>query len=324
MEKMINKKGRLIYLLKYLYENTDEETPVSTKDLISYFEKMDISVGRKTIKDDIDILIDAGYDIITVKSSRNSFFWGDRHFQVPELKLLIDAVSSSKFITENKSEKLIGKLTALAGKSQSNKLICNNYITKGVKASNEQIYYIVDILTDAINRGKKVEFQYIEYTPEKKKVLRNNGEIYLNSPYALIWNEDKYYLLGFSEKHEKLVQFRVDRISKIKITPIDAIPPPLGFNGNEYAHKSFKMFLGEEMSIELECHNSMMKIIVDRFGEKVEVEKLSDRSFKASVRVIISQNFYGWIFQFFGKIKILSPLSVKLEYENMLRAALEN
>lgn len=322
MDTKNNKKGRLIYLLKYLYENTDEQNPVSTNELIAYFADRDISVNRKTIKDDIDVLSDAGFDIVTIKSSFNSFFWGERQFQMPELKLLIDAVSSSKFITRDKSEELIKKLMGIASKKQALQLNRHLYTADRIKPDNEQIYYIVDTLTDAINNRKKVQFQYMEYTPEKKKVLRHKGELYINSPYALLWSEDHYYLLGFSEKYNKVIPFRVDRMYRPKITSLDAVPAPVNFNVSEYTHKVFEMYDGEEVSVDLECDNELMKVIIDRFGEDVDTRPCSDTTFRVRVSVLASKVFYGWIFQFCGQIKILTPLSIREEYKAMVQAAL--
>jgi len=321
MEK--NKKGRLIYLLKLLYEHTDEEHVISTNEIITYFKGIDISVNRKTVKDDIDVLVDAGLDVVTVKSSHNSFYLRDRKFEISELKLLVDAVSSSKFITRDKSEELITKLSTMVSKGQSEKLVRHLYIAGRVKPNNEQIYNIVDEITDAINSRKKIQFQYIDYTIEKKKVLKNKGELYINSPYALVWNEDRYYLIGYSDKHEKLVQFRVDRMYRPKITSADAVPEPAGFNAAEYTRKVFEMYDGEESLVVLECTNDLMKVIIDRFGEAVNVQKCTASTFTFRINICLSPTFYGWIFQFVGKVRIVAPLVVKSEYQNMVKRVLE-
>lgn len=323
METKTNKKGRLLYLLQFLYKNTDENNPVSTNQIIDYFAKRDIPVNRKTVKDDVYILVEAGFDIVTIKSSCNLFFWGSRKFQLPELKLLIDAVTSSKFITREKSEELIDKLTSCVSKSQEGQLIRHLYMAERIKPDNEQIYYIVDTITDAINKRKKVQFQYMEYTPEKVKVLRNKGELYINNPYALLWNDDHYYLLGYSEKYEKVVTFRVDRMFKPRLSVVDSIPAPIGFSVADYAKKVFEMYDGEDVTVDLECDNSLMKIIVDRFGEDVDTRRINDSTFKARVNVSASKTFYGWVFQFGGMIKIISPLFVKNEYKKMAQVALE-
>lgn len=324
MGTRINKKGRVLYLLEFLYKETDENNSVSTKEIIDYLGKRNILVNRKTLKDDVSILVEAGYDIVMVKSSHNSFFFRNRKFQMLELKLLIDAVSASKFITHEKSEELIKKLTSLASAGQRAQLVRHLFVENRIKADNEEIYNIVDIITDAINNRKKVQFQYMDYTPEKKKVLRNKGELYINNPYGLLWNDDRYYLVGFSEKYNKLVQFRVDRMFKPRIISVDAILAPIGFSMADYTRKTFKMFGGDETTIELECDNKLMKVIIDRFGEEVETSAVTKRTFRVRVDVNISQIFYGWIFQFGGQIKILSPFFVKEEYQKMVLKALDN
>ena len=323
METKTNKKGRLIYLLLFLYKNTDENNPVSTNQIIDYLAKRDIPVNRKTVKDDVDILVEAGFDIVIIKSSSNLFFWGSRIFQLPELKLLIDAVTSSKFITREKSDELIAKLTSCASKGQAGQLVRHLYMADCIKPDNEQIYDIVDTITDAINKRKKVQFQYIEYTADKQKVLRNKGELYINNPYALLWNNDHYYLLGYSEKYEKVVTFRVDRMFKPRLSVVDSIPAPIGFSVADYAKAVFEMYDGEDVTVDLECDNSLMKIIVDRFGENVDTRRLNENTFKVRVNVSASKTFYGWVFQFGGMIRIISPLFVRNEYKKMVQAALD-
>lgn len=314
-------KNRLVCLMKLLYEVTDEQHPLTANEIVDYFAGMGVSVNRRTIMSDIDILSKSGLDIIVVKSSQNKYFWGDRQFQLPELKLLIDAVASSKFITQKKSEELIKKISSLASRHQTTSLSRHLYVSSRVKPDNEDIYYIVDSLNDAISDQKKVQFKYLEYTPTKKKVFRNNGELYVISPYALLWNEDHYYMIGYSEKHEKVVQFRVDRMYKPKISKTDAIPTPAGFNIADYSKKVFEMYDGEEMIVELACDNSLMKVIVDRFGEDFEAYPLTPTTFKAKMSVCTSPTFYGWVFQFGGQIKILSPVTAKQQFKTMLQEA---
>ena len=315
-------KKRLLYLLKLLSGETDESNPVSTADIMEYFKSVGLSADRKTLKNDIDLLIEMGYDIVIVKSSPNKYFMGDRVFQIPELKLLIDAVSSSRFITAKKSDELIQKLSSLVNTQQAQALNRHVFAADRVKADNESIYYIVDAINDAINDRRKIVFQYTEYTGEKQKVLRNGGEQYTLSPYALYWNDDFYYAVGYSDKHEKITAFRVDRLYKVEVTETEAAAPPEDFDVADYSHKIFEMFDGEEEAVELECENSLMKYVVDRFGEDVSTRTVSEHTFIASVNVAVSPTFYGWVFQFRGKIRIVSPQMAIDEYEEMARAAL--
>lgn len=315
-----NNKGRILFMLKYLYKNTDEEHQATTNDLIELLSEQGYTANRKTVKDDIDTLIEAGYDIITVKSSSNSFFYGDRIFEIPELKLLIDAVSSSRIISRDKSNELIQKLAQLSSKHIASQLTARIFSADRIKPTNEKIYYIVDALTEAIDKGKQVQFQYYDYNPDKQKVLKNEGEIYVNNPYALMWNEDYYYLIGYSDKHQKVVTFRVDRIFQPMILGENAIPAEPEFNAVDFIRKVFDMYDASEEILVLECDNALMKTIIDRFSEEVVTWKSSDTTFRAKVIVCPSKTFFGWVFQFAGRINIIEPEHVRLEYRSMIQA----
>lgn len=318
----VNKKGRILYVLKLLYEQTDESHPMSTNEIIDWFAKRGVEVNRKTVRNDMETLIAAGYDIEIMRSTSSLFYMSEREFELPELKLLIDAVTSSRFITDDKSRKMVRKLTKFASNYQASGLARHLYTAGRVKPSNEKIYYIVDAISDAINSRKQVSFRYQEYTPEKNKVLRNGGEVYVNSPYALFWNNDYYYMIGYSEKHESIVQFRVDRMTDTKVLRTDAIPAPAGFNAADYGREVFEMFSGEEITVSLQCDNELMKTIIDKFGENAETRIYSPECFIAKVKVAASPIFYGWVFQFGGKIRIQGPAGVRKNYREMLRSAL--
>lgn len=304
-------------LLKLLNKNTDENNPISTTEIMDYFQKHGMSVDRKTLRNDINLLVDMDYNIVTVKSSPNKYFWGQRSFEIPELKLLIDAVQSSRFISKKKSKELIKKLTALASDTQAKQLNRHITATGRVKTSNENTYYIVDAITDAINDKKKIEFQYEEYNGKKEKILRNDGEVYVLSPYSLFWNEDFYYVVGYSDKRERITAFRVDHLHKVKISVEKAVQKPKEFKIEDYSNKIFEMFNGEETVVKLSCDNSLMKYVIDRFGEAVETQVETDNTFITTVSVELSPVFYGWIFQFGGKVKIVGPASIVKQYEHM-------
>ena len=317
----IRNKQRPFRMLKYLYENTDENHPVSTPELVKIFQAKDAHASRKTIKDDIDVLIGEGFDIVTVRSTQNSFFLANRKFEIPEIKLLIDAVSSSRFINREKSAVLIEKLTGMVSKAQAEKIRRHLYTADRVKADNRQIYYIVDAVTDAINDGKKICFQYFEYDGDKKKLLRRNGVRYYVSPYALVWDDNHYYMLGFSDDRQRIVNYRVDRMCNTGMTEEDAVPMPAGFDMEEYVQHQFRMFAGDEVEVVLECRNEIMKYIVDQFGEDVETWPASETTFFAKVSVADSPTFYGWVFPFEGKVKIAEPQEIRDKYMTMVKAA---
>lgn len=310
-------KRRILVLLKLLYEHTDEDHQITSDQLIDYLRENGVPANKKTLKNDLDLMVDSGIDIVTVASKPNRYFWGDRQFEIPELKLLIDAVSSSRFITEKKSRTLSRKLTGLASENQRNELNRHIYATNRVKSSNESIYYSVDTVNEAISRNRKIAFQYTEYDVDKKKILRNGGEVYELSPYALFWNEDYYYVVGFSEKHGNVSVFRADRLHRPEILDEEAVKQPDDFDLDDYSRQIFEMYDGEEVKVQLECRAYLMKYIIDRFGEDVKTRRISNDLFAAEVEVALSPTFYGWVFQFGGDVKILSPQKAADEMAEM-------
>lgn len=317
----IRNKQRPFRLLRYLYEKTDDNHPVSTQELVRIFQAEDAHASRKTVKDDIDVLMSEGFDIVTIKSTQHSFFLASRIFEIPEIKLLIDAVSSSRFITKEKSEVLIGKLTSLVSNAQAEKIKRHLYLADQVKADNKQIYYIVDVITDAINEGRKICFQYFEFNGAKEKILRREGTKYSVSPYALVWDDNHYYMIGFSDTRQMMVNFRVDRMCSTELTNERAVPLPAGFDMAEYVQHQFRMFAGDEIDVVLECRDDMMKYIIDQFGEEVETWPAAEGAFYAKVSVADSPTFYGWVFPFEGKVRIKSPLEIREKYRKMVSAA---
>lgn len=319
-----DKKGRLLALRDYLYKYTDEKHSVSTQELIDEMTRQGYPGNRKTIKDDIDILNKFGMDIITNVSRGNSFYMASREFEIPELKLLVDAVSSSRFISAAKSEQLIGKLASMVSEYEREQIVPRIYTDERIKANNPQLYYVIDMLIQAVQNKKKVRFQYGEFDADKRKVLRNDGEIYINSPYGCLWSDDYYYLVGYSEKHEKVVTFRVDRIIDLEIMNEDIVPEPSGFNMADYVRTVIEMFDGEPQKVELICDNELMKSVIDKFGESIKTERVSEEQFKAIISVSTSKTFYAWCFRFAGQLKIVSPKKVKDEYMRMARIIIED
>lgn len=318
-------KGRILYLARLLYEETDDAGhTLSTQELIARLAEAGYKANRKTVRDDVDTLAACGVKVATEKRGRNEFYIAERLLELSELKLLIDAVLASKFITRAKSKVLIEKLSSMASRHQVGDLTRHLYTEEAIKPNNESIYTIVDRISDAINQKKKICFKYYEYTAEKKKVLRNGGELYVNSPYAMLWNDDRYYMLGYSDKHDKIVQFRVDRMKQPIISSEKAVPPPQGFSVASYVRRVFRMYGGEETVLTMECDNSLMKTVVDRFGEDVKTAIASDDTFRATVKVFLSPTFYAWVFQFGGQIRIVSPQCAVLAYREMAMQALRS
>ena len=316
-------KPKILYLLKILTERTDEFHPLTTNQLIAILDKeYGISVHRTTIPKDMAVLKEFGIDVITIHSTQCKYFIGNRRFELPELKLLIDAVESSKFITTKKTEELVAKIKTLTSENNAKKIKRNNYVSKAVKPDNEQIYYIVDAINDAINNNKKISFQYYDYTRFKDKILRHDGEVYVLSPYHLVWHNDYYYVVGYSEKRKDVICFRVDRIANVPvILEDDRMPMPSEFHLNEFVKTAFNMYGGETVLVDLQCNNKLMKTMIDRFGEDAKTYAYDMESFHIITEVEVSQTFFGWVFGFNGDVRILGPESVKEEYRKMIKTA---
>ena len=318
-------RSRLLYIMKYLWEQTDENHPVTIADIMTYLDGMNIKTNRKTVSDDIEQLQESGFDIVCNKSRQNQFFIGARTLELPELKMLVDAVQAARFITLKKSKELIDSLSALTSTYQAKELNRKLYVDGRVKSANENIYYSIDLLHAAINCGNKVRFQYYENTAEKKRVLKHKGQVYVFSPYDLVWYNDSYYVFGYSEgnNHDKVIKFRVDRMHKPSVIKEKAIAQPQNYNIATYCKKVFSMFDGDDCTVELQCENSLMKTIIDRFGSKVQTRTADCGHFITTVEVSASATFYAWVFMFAGKIKILSPSEVKDKYQQMLQHAIK-
>ena len=320
-------KLRLLYLYQHLVKSSDQEHPISTSQLMEDLKQnYGIVVNRNTMANDLNMLNQAGLRIEVIHDRQNLYYYDGHVFDLAELKILIDAVSSSKFITEKKSKDLIGKLLSLTNGNGAEKLRRHIYVEERVKSDNEKGYYIVDAVNEAIDSGRKITFQYTEYNNRKRKILKHEGEYYVVSPYSLIWDGDYYYVVGFSEGRGIIQNFRLDRIAKSpSILDEPARPAPDGFNLKKYFESVFRMFpADEQVSVELLCESFIMKAMVDQFGLKVQTEEMDDNHFKATVSVCPSPTFYRWVFGWNGAMKILGPANVLEEYRGMCRKGLED
>lgn len=306
----------LLLLRQYLHQHTDEQHPVSVTDILAFWQQHGIQAGRKSVYTDIELLQNVGMDIVCVKSSQNKYFVGQRLFELPELKLLVDAVESSRFITEKKSTALIKKLGHLTSTAQAEQLNRRIYMGGTPKPENESIYYNVDTIHNAVQKKQQITFQYFEYTPKKEKILKHDGYKYRFSPYAMIWNRDCYYAVGWSEKHGKIAQFRVDRMTAVEPLEQTAVQTP-DFDPAEYVRKVFGMYPDNLCTVELLCDNEIMRSVIDRFGENVQTETVDEQHFRATVEVAPSPPFFSWVFTFSGKIRIVSPAAVLEEMRDM-------
>jgi len=318
----INAKLRPFYIAKILYERTDEDHLLTTAQIEDILcEEYGMTTYRKTIKADIEILQRVGFDIEVVKANQNKYHLLTRMFSVPELKLLMDAVESSKFISKKKSEELTGKLGTLAGQNQAATLTRNIDVEGRIKPDNEQIYYIVDAVNEAINQRKKISFLYFKYNELKEKQLKNGGNPYVFSPYKLVWNGDYYYMVGFSDKHQNIGMFRVDRIVKAPdILEEESVPAPKDFDINHYLNTMLRMYDGERQKVRLICDNDVIDSVIDRFGEDIDIRKNTKTTSIVTLDVVVSHVFFSWVFGFGGLVKIKTPTNIKKSFSEFIKS----
>lgn len=322
MEKSSNSKLKLLYVMRFLLEKTDEEHTVTVQEIISELKSMGLSSERKSIYEYIDLLQEYGLDIICRREKRNRYFIGSRDFELPELKLLVDAVQFSKFITQRKSDELIRKINALASENQAKQLVRQVYVTNRLKAVNENIYYSVDILHNAIADKRKITFRYFDYDLAKQRKFRKNGLLYTTVPCVLIWDDENYYLVTYNEKYGKYVNYRVDKMVDVHLSVEHFEDLPEELDVMKYCAKIFNMFGGSDEIVELECAQDLIGVVIDRFGYDVALTAMTSGTFKITVPIVLSPTFLAWVFQFQDKVKLIGPQIALDQYQTMLQKTL--
>ena len=326
MARSSMQKQKLLYLQKIMLEKTDENHGLTINEIKDDLDGYGIKAERKSLYDDIEILQNFGLDICTIRTNTVRYYIGNRDFQIPELKLLVDAIQSSKFITRKKSLELIDKLGHLVSENESTQLRREVYVTNRVKTVNEHIYYNVDKLHNAISENKKIGFQYfkwdLDYSNGTKivKTARKGGAAYKVSPWALCWDDENYYLVAYDSEAEMIKHYRVDKMERIRLLKEerDGSDKYKDFNPARYAKSVFSMFGGEECEVKLLVDNDFIGIIVDRFGSDIFVVRHDEHSFTVTVHVMLSPQFYAWLFGLGGKVKILSPEKAIIEFKNKI------
>ena len=321
MAKNPNQKLKLLYLMQIFTSETDEDHGLTMADIINRLEMEGIRAERKSVYDDIALLRRFGLDVISRKTNTTEYYIGSRDFEYPELTLLVDAVQSSKFLTEKKSKALIEKLETLTSLYEAKLLHKHVYVAGRVKMQNESIYYNVDAIQHALHEKKKIRFKYYDYDISKDKVARKGGDFYYVSPVGLTYIDEYYYLITYYLKHDDFVNYRVDRMTNIEVLaePADRIPHTTRFDLAEYCRRKFSMFGGEDTRVQLEFDKSLMNPIIDKFGKDVRVEKVDDTTARAYVAIAKSSVFFGWLTQFGNDIKIVSPTNLAEEYKVFLK-----
>lgn len=322
MAKGTYQKCKLLYLMKIFCEQTDEEHKLSLAQIQEILKDYEVEADRKTLYDDFNMLMHFGMDIVRdTTGGSHKYYLASRDFELAELKLLVDAVQSSKFITNKKSAELIKKLEALTSIHEASKLQ-RQVITVGrVKTMNEKIFYNVDAIHEAISANKKITFKYFYIDHNKKQQLRHDGELYTVSPWTVLWEDENYYLVAFDNKDEKIKHYRVDKMIDVAITKAKRDGKDAFKNQNyaEYAKKHFSMFDGEDTDVKIEFANSMSGVVIDRFGNDVVFRPGSDADhFTTTVNVAVSRQFFGWILSLGDGARILEPASVVKQIKDEL------
>ncbi len=303
-------KMKMLHLIRIFSQETDDEHALTLQEIIAKLAAVNISADRKTLYSDFEDLRQFGFDIIAQQCNHTTYYHlGERDFELPELKLLVDSVQAAKFITTRKSRELIRKLERYASVYQAAQLHRQVYIAGRVKAMNESIYYNIDRLHSAINAGVQIRFQYGQWNLNKEMELRRGGNWYRVSPWALTWDNEKYYLVAYDADASMIKHYRVDKMLRIKTLD----EPRLGqeafraFDMTVYGKSVFGMFSGEETTVTLEAENHMVGILIDRFGKDIGLAPISDSHFQATVKVVVSTQFIGWIVGLGKSIRIVAP-----------------
>lgn len=319
--KQSNQKLKMMYIAKILLEQTDEQHTITVPQIISELSKLGISAERKSVYDDLEYLRLFGLDICSSKTRTTNYFIASREFELPELKLLVDSVQSSKFITRKKSMELISKIEKLTSRECAKQLHRQVFVANRVKTVNERIYYNVDKIHDAIAENKQIKFRYFDIDVNKKKVFRKDGEYYHESPVSLTWDDENYYLITYKEKYNHYVHYRVDKMDSIELTEDDRILSDKPFDLSSYAKTMFRMFGGDEVEVRLKFENSLVGVVYDTFGMDIPIIKDDENHFACDVKVAVSPQFLSWVISFGGQAEIISPDFVIRQLHNLLKEA---
>lgn len=325
MAKAPGQKLKLLYIVKYLSENTDESHPAGTADIIAYLEANDIHSERKSLYDDMEKLCDFGYDIVHVQSRLGGgYYMASREFELAELKLLVDAVQSSRFITVRKSRSLIKKLEQMAGKHDAGKLQRQVYVAGRVKTENENVYYSIDSIHRAIQENKQISFRYLDWNLEKKLVLRPNGEKRV-SPWALIWQDENYYLAAFDDVDGGMKHYRVDKMGDVAVLKRDraGVEQFSRMDLAAYTNQIFGMYGGAEETVTLQFPDRLIGVVLDRFGRSADIRPGEDGTFRIRAKVTVSGQFFGWMAGIGRDAVIAGPDAVREQYRRWLEDIVE-
>ncbi len=315
MPKSENQKQKLVRVIEILMRYTDDDNGITVAEIIEHLSEYGISAERKSIYSDFDTLEALGLPVLRLEGAPARYTLAERIFELAELKLLVDAIQSSRFITHEKSREIIDKLKLFAGERSSLLLNRQVYVEDRVKTENSATLYIVDSIHRAINRGVQISFAYFDYNSDKQKQLRHGGERYLVSPKSLIWSDENYYLVAYDERAGLIKNFRVDKMLRVKLedSSISIAAERQRLNAADYSRKIFGMYGGSEELVTLEVRERLAGVMIDRFGPSGSFIK-TPFGFKTSVRVMLSPTFYSWVMSFGADVRILSPQYVRDDF----------
>ena len=308
-----NQKLKMLYLVQLFSRETDDTHKLTMPEIIAKLAAEGVNADRKTLYQDFEELRRFGFDIISEKDGRNFYYYlGSRDFELPELKLLVDSVQSAKFITDKKSAQLIKKLESLVSKYEGSQLHRQVIISGRVKTMNESIYYNVDKIHAAIGEDRQIRFKYFDWNLKKEMEPRYDGKWYRLSPWALMWDDEKYYLVAYDSKHETIIHYRVDKMTQIGILDEkrEGHEAFRKFNIAHYTNTLFGMFAGDETKVTIEAENRLVSVFIDRFGKDIIIAPIDDDHFRTTITVAVSKQFFGWIMGIDGEVRVVAPDSV--------------
>ncbi len=325
MARSEGQKLKLLYLMQLLWERTDENNIITMQEILGELEKHEIKAERKSIYHDIDTLRQFGMDIEMKRDHPAGYYLASRDFEISELKILVDAVQASKFITAQKSRELIKKLERLAGTHDAKKLQRQVYVNNRVKTMNKSIYYNVDKIHEAILSNSQITFQYFAWTVKKEAKMKRGGDLYCVSPWRLIWEDENYYLIAYDAAAGKAKFYRIDKMVSIELThvPREGKAAYADFDAADFTSKTFSMFNGEEKTLTLKMENRLVGVMIDRFGTELPIRPLDKETFQARITVKISEQFYGWLAGLGKGVRIVSPKEEAEDYKKFLKRLLK-
>ena len=310
MSRGTNQKFKLSYLSRIMLEKTDDEHSLTMPQIMAELEKYDVTAERKSVYQDFQDMDKLGIEIIKEQIGRETYYHvGSREFELAEVKLLIDVIQSSKFITQTKSRELITKIKKFVSEYQARQLQRQVFINDRVKNMNESVYYNVDYIYTAINDNRKIRFKYYKWSIEKNLIARHNGDWFVVSPWALTWNDENYYLVAFDDLDNKIKHYRVDKMMRISVEEEMREGKEIfkNFDMAAYSKATFGMYSGKKTRVHIQFPNNMCGVFIDRFGKEVSFRKVDEDHSSVAVDVAVSPQFFGWIFSLGREVKVVGP-----------------